>query len=344
MVPLYRFIRLYSFQSTGQQEKISFTVRWSRGLSYAGNFFLPESSECMNTFLEAIIQDDLESKLLYGLDFNLPLLRSFIDSPVFQMDYFYSLPDRNVQMERLLLLNAEGLQSDQFLQHEQVFLECLQQVHVEHPLLNHLNAMRNLRLRNQKIYTNRTRYFKEFIDKSVQTIFMDAVTFAYHDDEAGLNLMLRKLKDIYARIASEQNFPDERFTFFGKSLYKLFKQDSMIFPAQSTQLTNEEASEIFDRLDAVQGAGPVCEEQDERNLFYSCYAASLRNIYRLPEESRTHFKTSLETAKKLRSHNLSDPTIIHAINFYDPMAVHYPNYSNLVFEAINKPHRKRHNV
>lgn len=335
-----RFIRLYSFQSASRQENISFTVSWSKGLSYSGSFVLPGTDDCSDTFLEDCIQEELESRLLYGLDFNLPLLHTFIESPLFQLDYFYSLPDRDAQMNRLLLLNAEGLKAERFLKHEQAFLDILRQVHIEHPLLNKINVMRNLRLSNHGLYSNRTRYYRQFIDKYIQAIFREAIAFALDDDEAGLGFMQQKLDDAYNRIAREQNLPDERFTVFGKTLYKLFKLDHIVFPAQPTQLTDEEASDIFERLDAVQGAGPISEDQDERNLFYSCYASSLRNIYRLPEEERTHFEISLQTSRKLRHHNLSAPAIAHAITLYDPMAVHYPNYSTLIFEAMNGSHRK----
>lgn len=328
-----RYIRLYSFQSRTQdiEEVISFEIQWEGSLSFSGTFPLPQPSDCEDSFLQDYLQEQLESQLLYGVDFSRPI-QQYIETFHFQMDYLYSFPSQ-VTTPRMLLLSAEGLDAQSFLAHERLLKETNKMVQLLHPLLADAETIRRQYLATRPFFSSRTTYYQGFVGKKIRSLFKDIVDAALKDEEGSFSEGRAHLQKVFLLLRNEQDIVDERFTQYGKEMYHIFEGDK---EPSDKSLTEHDAHEILRRLDALRFASYPRDDQSEKELYLSLYVSHLSKLFKLPKNKRSHYRVSLQTASRLlKKYQVPPAALLQCINECDPMAVCNNAYGNRILQSLS---------
>ena len=307
-------------------EWVEYHITWENDTTIHSSFSLPSDDSISEINFKNLIQQNLEDKLFFPPE-------DANDEEVFQLVHnagylfeYLSADHHILDMYREILAHGEGLDSTRYARQERKMKRAFARLYTLYPdLLPFCKEIRDYSTFVQQVPA-RSLYFKDFLSLKGRSFIIQGIIASLKKDKTKFEDCLYAMHFLKNTIQEELRIPDERFTVYGKELYRMLPLDYRQLPQSKAPLTEEQISEIRARFNNIRTARRAQVGSNERDVFYSCYAGALQDVLKLPENKRSHQLISQITYHELQAYNISIKRRLALFEQFDPFAVGIPDY------------------
>lgn len=304
-----------------EEENLRIQAEWEGGLRYNDAILISSKTSIGERFLEHIIQEEIEGRMLYpGEDF----LNQSIHQVSWQMERI--LCDRsNWETYDHLLSGGEGLDRQQFLLHQDALHEALRKLEAAYPTLNPTIQQGKALFHMIATLPNRTTFYRQSAGNLAKSFFCRALNAVFQKDDTRQKEAITEANLFAMRLQQDAPVPDERFTELGRTLYHLLNGDQKEDFPSLIPMNEGLVFQYQHRAYAVKRAIP-CDQRPEdlRLFFFSIYHDALRKEQHRQNGTPRQLAVSLATAKALYKDGCDKETIASLLIACDPYLLGEP--------------------
>ncbi|WP_303814108.1 hypothetical protein [Selenomonas ruminantium] len=328
-----QFLKLYTAKYwEHEDERIHFHIQWVGNYTVSGSFLMPNEEIADNQFLEGIVQDYIQGKLLIPIHLTSASQFDKLTHSVSFLSEYIGFNSASTNSYDQLLSYGEGMNNIKYQKDRDSLKASLARLFEKHPYLTDIFDEAKSFYTLIPTLKNRTHFFKEYLLREGKRDITKALDATITGDDDAARLEMESLKSLINRIREENNIVDERHTQDGMTIYQIYPLDLKEIPSADTPFNDFLSKDMRDRILHVRTAVIADSSQPEHTIFYSCYQQCLENVLQLPFEKRSHRMVSRMVFNQLRLYNISKSRRVVLIDLYDPFSVGITGYGKNIRE------------
>ena len=321
----------------------SYEIAWEGDCSLNGELSIDSSIQQDACIVQEFVNLTLASNLLlYKLSPSKDDLRKTVLHLQWQMERL--MQDPKVKEDALAIATScKGVDEEAILSSYDMLREMVGNVDMFLPSLKTVFPNAQQKLENIRHLKNRSqRYIGEAVS-IFHDLASDALYAALNNEQKLFQKKWNKIVKFCVEIFRDQKYADERLTTLGRKLYHLGSMDASLIDEKlngEIRPFPEEASQEFIHRDmqvkkAFYNSMMEDRKTDEMQIYLLVYADSY--FRKEARQISSRYLLSVCTAGELlRNHAVSRDCLKSLILSYDPMAVHFPSYPEIVLDRLEK--------